>query len=76
MGASGSLGPENNAGLDASNRYTTPRRDVPGAQHIPFLASVDPKDILESMSNSDYFHREETDVLYFFSRVDNSGKLL
>lgn len=74
--ASDSPGPENCAGLSASNRYMTPRKDVPDAQHIPFPASVDPKGILESMSNSDYVHTEENEVLYFSSRLDDAGKRL
>lgn len=72
--ATGSPGPDNSPGLDASNQYVTPRRDVPGAQHIPFPASVDPKGILEGMIESDYVHTEENNVLYFSSRLDGAGK--
>lgn len=56
------------------NRYTTPRWDVPNAQHITFSTSVDPKGILEGMIDSDHVHTEENTVLYFSSHVDRAGK--
>lgn len=67
-------GPGGCVTLDASNRYLTPRRDVPNAQHVQFTASVDPKGILESMADSDHIHTEENEVYYFTGLVDEAGK--
>ncbi|KAF9455956.1 hypothetical protein BDZ94DRAFT_1353734, partial [Collybia nuda] len=62
-------------GIDASNRYMTPRKDVPGVEHQPFPPAVDPKGLLESMAyESEHIHTDDNQVLYFTSRVNQDGE--
>jgi hypothetical protein len=60
--------------LEFSNRYLTPRRDAPNAEHIPFTEVIDPHGILEKMTKSDYIHTEENVVHYYSCYMDEDGK--
>ncbi|RDB19734.1 hypothetical protein Hypma_013178 [Hypsizygus marmoreus] len=60
-------------GLEASNRYLTPRRDALGDVGIPFGPGVDPKNILLSMAGEDHIHTEDNEVLYYSRHEDKEG---
>jgi hypothetical protein len=51
--------------LELSNRYLTPRRDAPLAEHIPFSKEVDPLGFLEDAVGGDFFHSQENEVQYY-----------
>jgi hypothetical protein len=59
--------------LDASNRFFTPKKDAPTADHIPFDEAVDPHGILEAMRDSGYVHTEENVVCYYIRQIDEKG---
>ena len=60
--------------LSMSNRYLTPKRDVPGMVHVPFSKAVDPHGILEEMAHGDYIHCEDNQVLYYTCQTDAEGQ--
>lgn len=59
--------------LDLSNRYLTPKKDAPTAEHIPFSKVVDPHGILEDMAGKDYIHGEENEVQYYACHSEANG---
>jgi hypothetical protein len=65
---------QGHSALDISNRYLTPKRDAPAAEHIPFPTSVDPQGILEEMAKSDYVHSEDNEVYYYSYNIDEDHK--
>jgi hypothetical protein len=42
--------------------------------HVPFDKTVDPKGILEAMTNAGFVHGEENAVQYYIRRVDEKGR--
>lgn len=59
--------------LEASNRYLTPKKDVPGGlASIPFGRDIDPKGILEDMleDGEGFVHTEDNIVEYFQQKID------
>jgi hypothetical protein len=60
--------------LDLSNRYFTPRKDAPDAEHIPFTKAVDPYGILEDTAKTSYIHGEENEVYNYSLKADKNGK--
>jgi hypothetical protein len=51
-----------------SNRYFTPKKDVPMEKSIPFGSDIDPKGILNRAAGNSYIHSEQNRVL-FYERV-------
>lgn len=58
--------------LEASNRYLTPKKDVPIGQSVPFNKYMDPKGILEEMlgEGDGFVHTEDNVVEYFEQKMD------
>lgn len=61
--------------LELSNRYLTPKRDMPNTQHIGFDNQVDPKGVLEEMSQEGdgFVHTEDNAVAYWQRKTDAKG---
>jgi hypothetical protein len=62
--------------FEASNRYFTSKRDAPNMESIPISPLVDPRGILESLKNGDFFHGEENEVCYYrvYEKASGGGK--
>jgi hypothetical protein len=55
----------NHASIDMATRYFTSRREDPTGTAVPLLQAVDPKGILQSLGNGDYFHGPDNEVLFY-----------
>jgi hypothetical protein len=64
----------NHTSMNLSNRYFTPKRDAPSMVHVPFDKAIDPKGILEAMTNAGFVHGEENAVQYYLHQVDDKGR--
>jgi hypothetical protein len=63
--------------LDISNRYFTPKEEAQGLGQEKFLPGVDPRGILRDLARGDgissYVHTEDNQVLYFTTYRDPLG---
>lgn len=58
--------------LNVATRYFTAHQIDPYSPSIPFKTNVDPKGILQTLvQNSNYFHGEDNEVLYYGMGADN-----
>lgn len=62
--------------VETYNRYLTPRRDAPHAQHIEFGRVIDPKGILKEMATegAGFVHTEDNMVSYWQQKTSAEGK--
>lgn len=61
--------------VHAGTRYFTSRRDDPTGNEVRFDRLVDPKGVMESLTNGTYFHGDDNEVLYYILTDDNKGSL-
>lgn len=61
--------------IELANRYLTPKKDAPQAQHIGFDKRVDPKGVLEDMAREGegFVHTEDNVVGYWQRKTDAEG---
>lgn len=61
--------------IEASNRYLTPRRDAPIAQHMEFGKLIDPEGILKSMAaeGDGFVHADDNAVTYWQQKTNIDG---
>jgi hypothetical protein len=51
--------------IQLATRYFTSRHDDPSSTPVPFDILVDPKGIMEGLSDETYFHSSDNEVLYY-----------
>jgi hypothetical protein len=61
--------------IDTGNRYFTSRRDEPSGRSVLFSKAVDPRNILGSLTDGDFFHGIDNEVLYYgLKSIAHEGK--
>jgi hypothetical protein len=64
----------NQASIESSNRYFTPRKDATQMQEVSFCRDVDPLGTLAKLCGQDFFHGEDNVVCYYERLLGKNGE--